>query len=464
MLQRYIGNRAFYRRVTAIALPIVIQNTITNLVSLLDNVMVGWADPLQMSGTAIVNQLLFIFILCIYGTNAGAGIFTAQFHGNQDMDGIRHSFRFKLLSSLLMTGLGCAVLLLAEQPLISLYLQGEGDAADAAAVLGHAKDYLHIMLWGLLPFALSNAYSSTLRETGQTVVPMIGSITSVVVNLCLNFVLIFGYLGFPAMGARGAALATVIARFAELAVVAGWTHLNPQKNPYIRGMFRSMYVPFRLLRRIIGKAVPLMLNEGLFATGLAFANQSYSTCGLDVVPALNIAATMFNLSGVAYMALGNAIGIIMGQMMGAGTSRDEIKDANRKLCALTLVCGVVFGIATGLLSPVFPRFFGVPDSVCQVAAGLILIDALMIPAYAYVHVAYFSLRSGGKTGITFLFDCGFIWMLYVPAAFFLSRFTDLNIVPLYLICQSTEYVKAFAGYLMVRKSTWIQNLTVQRNK
>lgn len=462
MLQRYLGDRAFYRRVTAIALPIVIQNTITNLVSLLDNIMVGQVGTLQMSGTSIVNQLLFIFILCIYGANSGAGIFTAQFHGNQNTDGIRHTFRFKLMASILLTVGGCALLYLADDPLISLYLQGEGSAEDAAAVLQHGKDYLHIMLWGLMPFALSNAYSSTLRETGQTVVPMIGSITSVLVNLTLNTVLIFGYLGFPAMGARGAALATVISRFAELAVVAGWTHLNPKKNSFIKGAFRSLYVPAKLLGNIIRKAMPLLMNEGLFAAGLAFANQSYSTCGLDVVPALNIASTVFNLSGVAYMALGNAVGIIMGQMMGAGTPKEEIRDSNRKLSVLTVACGIVFGLLTGLLSHVFPMLYNTSDEVRTIAGRLILIDALMIPAYAYVHAAYFSMRSGGKTGITFLFDCGFIWMLYVPSAFFLSRFTDLHIVPLYLICQATEYIKAFAGYLMVRKGTWIQNLA-QKN-
>lgn len=458
MLQRYIGDRAFYRRVLTIALPIVIQNAITSLVSLLDNIMVGQVGTLQMSGTSIVNQLLFIFMLCIFGANAGAGIFTAQFYGNGDDTGIRHTFRFKWMASALLTVIGCTLLFLADDTLISLYLQGEGSAEDAAAVLQHGKDYLHIMLIGLLPFALANAYSSTLRETGQTFVPMVGSITAVFVNLILNYILIFGHLGLPAMGARGAALATVISRFTEFAVVALWTHLNPKKNPFIRGAYRSLYVPGKLLGSILRKGSPLLINEGLFAAGIAFANQSYSTCGLDVVPALNICSTVFNLSGVSYMAMGNAVGIIMGQMMGAGTPKEEVRDANRKLSALTLALGILFGGLTALCSGLFPMLYNTSDHVRSVAAQLIMVDALMLPAYAYVHAAYFSLRSGGKTGITFLFDCGFIWLLYVPSAFFLSRFTDLDITVLYLICQATEYVKAFAGYLMVRKGTWIQNL------
>ena len=458
MLQRYIGDKAFYRRTAVIALPIVIQNAITSLVSLLDNIMVGQVGQLQMSGTSIINQLLFIFMLGIFGANAGAGIFTAQFFGNRDHDGVRHTFRFKLMICALLTGLAIGIFLLFDDALIGLYLQGEGSAEDAAAILQHGKDYLYIMLWGLLPFAICNAYSGTLRETGQTFIPMIGSVTAVFINLILNWTLIFGHFGLPAMGAKGAALATVISRFAELAVIASWTHFNPKKNPFIRRAYRSMYVPGKLLGNIARKGSPLLINEVLFAMGLATANQSYSTCGLDVVPALNICSTMFSLSGVTYMAMGNAVGIIMGQMMGAGKSKEDIRDTNNKLTALTLACGLVFAGLTAVISRLFPLLYNATDYVRSLAGDLILIDAAMIPAFAYVHASYFSFRAGGKTFITFLFDCGFLWLMLVPCAYALSRFTDLDVVTLYLICQSLEYVKAAAGALMLKSDFWIQNL------
>lgn len=458
MLQRYIGDRAFYRRAMTIALPIVIQNAITSLVSLLDNIMVGQVGTLQMSGTSIVNQLMFIFMLAVFGANAGAGIFTAQLFGNNDTKGVRHTFRFKLMACVLLTALCIGVFLLFDDALIGLYLQGEGSPEDAAAILQHGKDYLHIMLWGLLPFALCNAYAGTLRETGQTFVPMVGSITAVFINLMLNWVLIFGHFGLPAMGAKGAALATVISRFAELAIVAGWTHLNPRKNPFICNAFRSLYVPGKLLGNIIRKGSPLLINETLFAIGLATVNQSYSTCGLDVVPALNICSTIFNLSGVTYMAMGNAVGIIMGQMMGAGKTKEEIRDTNNKLVALSLASGILFAGLTALLSRFFPLLYNTSDEVRHLASNLILIDALMLPAYAHVHASYFSFRAGGKTFITFLFDCGFLWCMLVPCAYILCRYSGLPIITLYLICQSLEYVKAFAGLLMLKSDFWIQNL------
>lgn len=462
MLKRYIGDRAFYRRVMAVALPIIIQSAITNFVSLLDNIMVGQENELMMGGVSIVNNLLFIFNLCIFGANAGAGIFTAQFHGSADSQGVRYTFRYKVILCTLLVAGWSLLLIFAGDPLISRFLKGDGDPEEAAAMLSYGREYLAVMLWGLLPFAISNAYAGTLRETGNTVVPMLGSTVGVAINLILNYVLIFGHFGAPAMGVRGAALATVIARFAEWMIVAGWTHLNSKKCPFIKGAYRSLYVPGKLLGSIIRKGAPLLINECLFSIGLTFVNECYSFRGLDVVPAMNINNTVWNLTSVVYMAIGNAVGIIMGQMMGAGTAAAGVRDANRKLTALSLAAGVLFGGISAALSHLFPLLFQGSTPEVQLLAGrLILISAVMIPFNAYVHAAYFTLRSGGKTIITFLFDSGFMWCLLVPLAYVLVHYTGIPILPLYFICQCAEIIKSIAGFLMVRSGTWIQNLAKQ---
>ena len=197
MLKRYVGDRSFYRHLAAVALPMIAQNAITNFVSLLDNLMVGQVGTLPMSGVAIANQLLFVFNLCIFGASSGAGIFTAQFYGSGDHTGIRHTFRFKILICTLLTAVGCGIFLLWGDELILLYLQGEGNPADATIILEHARGYLNVMLLGLLPFAIATAYSSTIRESGQAVVPMIAAISAVFVNLILNYIFIFGKFTYP---------------------------------------------------------------------------------------------------------------------------------------------------------------------------------------------------------------------------------------------------------------------------
>lgn len=464
MRSRYIGDKAFYKRVITIVIPIIIQNGITNFVSLLDNIMVGQVGTLPMSGVSIVNQLLFVFNLCIFGATAGAGIFTAQFKGSGDTDGIRHTFRFKLLICIALAAVGCAVFAAAGTPLIRLFLTGDGSAEDAEAILHYGEAYLRMMLPGLIPFALTNAYAGTLKETGETLVPMLGGVAATLVNLALNYVFIFGHFGAPEMGVEGAALATVISRFAEFAIVAGWTHRHKARNPFIVGAYRSMHIPAGLLRSIAIKGMPLLANELLWSTGMTFLNQCYSTCGLDVVPALNISSTLFNLTSVVFMSMGVADGILMGQMLGASAPENEVRDYCRKLVTVSVVSGLLFSGLTMALSGVFPHIYNTTDAVRGLAAKLLLIAAAFMVFDAFTNASYFILRSGGQTYLTFLFDSGFVWAVMVPIAFTLSRFTAISIVPLYLLCQSTNILKAALGYVFLRQGKWIRNLAIEEAK
>ena len=458
MLNRYIGDKSFYRNVFVIAIPIIIQNGITNFVSLLDNIMVGQVGTIPMSGVSIVSGLLFVFNLCVFGASSGAGIFTAQYFGSQDHDGIRYTFRFKVLSCLLIAALGNLIFTIGDKLLIGLYLTGEGDAAAAAGVMEYGRIYLKVMLWGSLPFALANAYSSTLRETGETFVPMVAGIAAVFVNLILNYVLIFGHFGAPAMGVEGAAWATVISRYAELTIVALWVHRSPEKNPFIRGAYRSVYIPGRLFLDIVIKGMPLLVNEFLWASGMAVLNQCYSTCGLDVVPATNISSTLYNVGSVVFLAMGSAVGIIMGQMLGASRSREEILDHNRKLLALSTVSGGVFGILMAAAAIPFPRIYNTTESVQQLAAMLILLNSIALPFNSYTNATYFTLRSGGQTMVTFLFDSCFVWGFCVPLAWVLTRYVGSGISPLFAICQATDLIKCVLGSIMIKQGKWIQNL------
>lgn len=460
MLKKYIGDAAFYRRAMAVAIPIIIQNGITNFVSLLDGIMVGRIGQCEMNGVAIVNQLMFVFYLCVFGDVSGAGIFTAQFHGSQDHKGIRQTFRFKFLIGLAVSAVGITLFLTLGEPLIRLFMQSEtDDPADIARSLAFGQEYLAVMLLGMVPFALSNTYSGTLRECGQTVVPMVAGICAVTVNLVLNYILIFGHLGFSAMGVRGAAIATVISRYVELAVVAVWTHLHGDRHPFIRGAYRSLYIPGSLLKQIIIKGLPLMVNELLWASGMTVMNQCYSTRGLDVVSAINICVTLSNLTNVVFLSMGNVVGILIGQLLGAGKSEEEVRDTDRKLITLSVFSCLIFGSLAASVSGVFPRIYEVSDTARSIAAALICVNAVAMPFNAYNHSCYFTLRSGGKTMVTFLFDSCFVWCVSVPLAYCLSRFTGLPIVPMYALCLSADLVKCVLGTWMLKQGKWIQNLS-----
>lgn len=455
--KKFIGDKAFYSMVLAIAVPIIVQSAITNFVSLLDNIMVGRVGTEQMSGVAIANQLMFVYNLCMFGGHSGAGIFTAQFHGKQDNDGIRYTMRFKMILSLLLTGLAVLVLTVWQTPLIDMFLHDGSQTGDLALTLDSGKAYLRVMLLGLLPWAVSQAYTSTLREVGETVLPMKAGIVAVLVNLLFNWILIYGHLGAPALGVVGAAIATVLSRFVECGIVIVWSHRHTGRFPFLRGVWRSLALPVDLTKDIIRRGMPLMFNEALWSTCMTLLSQCYSTRGLAVVAGINIANTIVNLFNVVYMALGNSVGIIVGKQLGQGKTRLAV-DTDRKLIAFSMFAGLTIGLLMTALAPLFPQLYNTTDEVRQLATYFIRVNGLLMPAFSFLHAAYFTMRCGGKTGLTFLFDCGFMCVVVLPTVLCLARLTDMNIHLLYGIGQSIDLIKCVIGYFLVKKGIWINNI------
>lgn len=455
--ERMFGDRDFYAQVVAVVVPIIIQNTVSNVVSLLDNVMVGRVGTLQMSAVAIVNQLLFVFNLCIFGGLAGAGIFATQYAGAHDDKGVRDCFRVKWMIALSMLACALVVLIAFPKRLIGMYLAQETAQADAAATLGFGMDYLTVMLWGLLPFGVSQVYASILREVGETRLPMFASVAAILVNLVFNYFLIFGKCGFPELGVTGAAIATVLSRYVETAVIMVYTHMKSHHFGFIRGAYRSLRVPKPLMISILRRGTPLLVNEFLWSSGMAVLLQCYSVRGLDVVAACNIATTVSNLFKVVFLSMGNAVAIMVGQALGANDI-ERAKNCTWRLMTLSVGSNLIMATLLALFAPAIPNIYNTEPHVRQIATQLIYVVAVMMPAYSFSHCCYFTLRSGGKTIITFLFDSVFTWCVNVPAAWLLAYKTGLGIVPLYFGVQALEMVKVVVGFVLVKKGVWIHNI------
>lgn len=458
--ERWFGDKAFYKHVLSIALPILIQNTITNIVNMADNVMVGHLGTDPMNGVAIVNQLLFVFNISIFGGVSGAGIFGAQFYGREDFAGMRNTFRFKLLSCGLITSLCLVLFSVWDTELISLFLHEGSQTGDIAATLAYAREYLSIMLVGLVPFALSQSYTSTLREAGRTTVPMKASTIAVVLDTVLSFLLIYGKLGFPALGVRGAALATVIARFVECIIMLWWTHAHEDLCPYAIDLYKKLTIPWSLARNIFLRGMPLLVNEVLWSLGMTVLAQCYSVRGLATVAAFNIASTVTNLFNVVHYAIGGSISTIVGNLLGAGRMEEARRTDTRMTVFSILACvGMALAMVAG--APYFPMIYNTTDEVRHLARDFLLISAAFMPLHAFLHAAYFTLRSGGKTMLTFIFDCGFVWVVCIPLAWVLAYYTNLPIRPLYALVQASNVLKCVMGYLFVRSDIWLNNIVVE---
>ena len=262
---------------------------------------------------------------------------------------------------------------------------------------------------------------------------------------------------FLVMGVVGAAIATVLSRFVELAIILVWTHTHRERNPFVVGLYRSLRVPGELFRRILVLGAPLLLNEFLWSGGMTVLNQCYSLRGLEVVSAFNISNTVGNLFFCAFIATGNAISIIVGQLLGAGELERAV-DEDRKLIAFSLALSVGIGLLMALVSPFIPQIYNTTDTVKALAVKLLLVYAAMMPLFSYTNSCYFTLRSGGKTLITFAFDSLFVWVFSIPVAFWLSRGTDMGIVLMYAIVELLNLVKCGIGTILVRRRRWVVNL------
>ena len=454
---KYIGDRAFYRRVIRLALPMIAQNAITSFVSFLDNIMVGMIGTEQMSGVAIVNQLLFVFNLCVFGGVSGAGIFGTQYYGKGDYEGQKYTHRFKVLVSAAITLIALGLFTFAGTELIQLYLSDSGDVGNIDLALQYGLEYLGIMMIGLIPYSAGQTYVSSIRECGHTLLPMAAGMAAMIINLVLDVVLIFGLGPVPAMGVKGAAIATVIARVIECIIILIWTHTHKEENPYITGAYKSFYIPKNILKDIFIKGAPLMLNEMFWAGGMAAIAQCYAVRGLEVVAAQNISSTISNLFNVVYLQLGGCIAIIIGHSLGAGKI-EEAKDLQRKVTFFSVACCAAVSVVMVVVGRWFPNLYATEESIKELARVFIIISAVVMPISAYCHCSYFTLRSGGKTVVTFLFDSVYTWFIVIPAATFLAKYTELPIALVFFLVQSLEFIKAFIGYFMIKSGSWLQNI------
>lgn len=452
-----IKEKSIYKKALILAVPMMIQNGITNMVSLVDNVMVGTLGTEAMTAVSIVGQLIFVFNLAIFGGLSGAGIYSAQYYGQKNMEGFRNTFRMKQFIGFFCMICGLAVFIIGNEFLIERYLHGESSSVNPEITMEYAKQYLYIMLFGIPPFVLTQIYATSLRESGDSIKPMTAGIISVVVDIVFNWILIYGNLGMPALQVRGAAIATVLSRIVECVVIVVWSIARKDKHVFLQGIYSKFSVPAGFAVKIIKKGLPIFFNEFLWAGSIAMLTQCYSTRGLEIVAGLNISNAICNLLNVVFVALGSAVGIIIGQMLGASEYEKAKHDS---FCLMRFAGGlcIILTVILIAVSGVFPKLYDTTTEIKNYGRNFIIITALFFPLQGMLNALYFTLRSGGQTFITFLFDSVYSWVVSVTLAYILCRFTALPVLAIYAIVQSVDIIKFAIGFILIKKGIWISNI------
>ncbi|MBQ8996023.1 MAG: polysaccharide biosynthesis C-terminal domain-containing protein [Oscillospiraceae bacterium] len=449
---KFIGTKDFYRSVFRIAIPIMVQNMVTNSVSLVNNITVSRLGTESLAGVAIANTLISIFYLCIFGAVSATGIFGAQYAGRKDYMGQRYVFRIMILLALFFSTAWMLLLLMAGKPLIGLFLHENGDGSDLAFTLREGYRYLALMSISFLPYSISSAYSEMLRENGKVSIPMRSSIVALALSLVLNVILV------PIFGVIGAAGAALISRLVECTLNVLWTHRYPEEVPYIYEAYRTFHVPAELVKRVLIKGIPLILSETFWSIGDTVINQSYSYHGVTAVAAINMAVTVSSLVNSAFFSLGVAIGIILGGILGTG-DMEKARETDNKLLLLAFGVGIVVSVALLGLGVVVPNLYtNQAEEVRKLARIFIWLEAAGAPFRAYGNATYYTIRSGGNTVLTFFYDAGSIWLLNASTAYILTHFTNMGIVSIYLCVKMVEGIKCLIGTFLVAKGTWMKNI------
>lgn len=452
-MNKFIGDQAFYKRLFAVAAPIVLQQLITTSVQLVDNVMVGRLGEQAIGSVSVVNQLYFVVILITFGALGGAGIFSAQYFGSRDFEKLKQTFRFKLLIGFGVAVVSFILFSLFGETLISLF-------TDNPVTIQGGLDYLNIAKWSAFPWILSVAIGNTFRETGITKPLLKISIVAIFTNTALNFVMIFGMFGFPALGIVGAALATLIARFVELGLTLILLKRSGEHfNTEIKEIFK---IDKKILASIVLMALPLTLNEALWSSGQTVFLHAYSTRGDSALAAMNISGAISQLVFVTFGGIATAVAVLVGNTLGTN-DLEKAKDNARKLIAFAVVFAMFAGVILFILSFFILNIYDVSEATKNIARFSIRVNAIFIPVYSFNVAIYFTLRSGGDTKSTLLMDAGYMWVVTVPIAMLLAYLTNLPVIYMFLIVQMMDIPKTMFGLSRYKKGYWVKNLALHES-
>lgn len=457
-IDKYFGDKKFYKNIMILAIPIIIQQLITGFVNMLDNIMVGQTGTLAMSGVSVANQLIVIFNLAVFGLISAASIFAAQFAGKEDYKNVKSCIYYNLFTGLIVSFISILIFWIFGPKLLSLFMNKDTDSQEnILKTIDYGLSYIRIMTIGFIPFAFSQAISSSMRIDGETRLPMFISIVAVLVNFVFNWILIFGKLGFPALGPSGAAIATVISRFLELSLFIFFANKKKYRFRYYQNFISDFHIDKKLFKEITKGGIPLMTNEILYSVGLAAITQSYSVRGIEALAAYNISSTIMGLFIVFHLSMGDCIAIVVGRLLGANKIEEAI-DTDRKLIVFDFMVAFFVGVVLFILAPIFPNFYNTSDVVKITATNMLKVGGACLWIGSLYNASYYTLRSGGKTIITLLFDSvGTIFVTF-PVSYVLAHYTNLSIVHMYLIICLVDLYKVILGLTLVKKGIWIKNL------
>ena len=450
MKERFMTDRAFYKMVFAITVPIAMQMVISFGVNIMDSVMLGKLGDLAISGASLGGQPFYLLMGLGFGLTSGGSVLIAQYWGKGNADAIRRIMALSLwcvtiASFLLFVACACF-----PSQIMRIY-------SDDPAVIDAATQYLQVLAFGFMFYSMSNNYLSSLRAVESVKVSTLIYVVSFFVNVGANYIFIYGNLGMPRLEIRGAALGTVIARGSEFVLAFLYMYFKENKIQFrVSDMFKFDKV---LLKDYIANALPVVGNEMLWSLGSSTMAMIMGRIGAVLVAANSISGVIWQLANLFVIGIANAAAVVTGKAIGEGRADESQKIAN-SLQAMGVASGVFAGIVIMLLRVPFLGLYDVSPETRQVALQIILMQAFLQPLIAYDIICTIGiLRGGGDTKMAFLLDCGALWLVGVPLAYFSGLVWSWAPPLVYLMMKMDSPVKDLLLFLRIRSGKWVRNVT-----
>jgi putative MATE family efflux protein len=439
----------FYKSLFTIATPIMLQNFVNSLVNMLDTIMIGRLGTAEIAAVGLGNNFFFLFIMLLFGIGSGGAIFTAQFWGKRDEKSIRMNMGLCAVLSCVFAFVFMVFVIVIPEKVLSLY-------SKDAVVIELGARYLKTLSPSFIPFAISSIITFTLRSVEKVRLPMVTTMIALTINAILNYVFIFGFFFVPAMGVKGAAIATVISRFSEMFILIissyrfRYVIIGPIKQyfSFVQGFFS----------RFIKIALPVILNEMIWSFGVGLQNIIFARTGTEAIAAFNITNTVSQLTWVFFMGLGSATGVIIGKKIG-----EQKNDVAKRYAILILKFASFTACFASLilipLSFLLPYIFNVSQQVLHDARLMFIVLSACYPMRAFNVATIIGIcRAGGDTVFSGLYDIVFMYAVSLPLAAAASYFFHAPAAIIYLCIFAEEPFKVIVGFMRIRSGKWLHNV------
>lgn len=443
-------DKRFYKLLFSIALPIAVQNLITFMVSMVDTLMVGALGEIQLSAVSIANNLFFVLTILMFGLAGGSNIMISQYWGKGNVKTIHKILAIMYRVCLLITGIFIFIALFLPKYFMGIF-------STDKAVIDFGASYLRIVCIGYLFYSITNCTIMMLRSVKTVSISIIVYTASLVVNSILNWIFIFGNLGAPELGIRGAAIATICARITEFSIVLVFMFIYERKIGL--KIEHLLKLDKEILKDYVGLCTPVLCNELLWAIGASMISVIVGRMGTEVVAANSINGVAHQFVTVFIFGMSNATAVIIGNTIGEG-KKEKAKEYAYSIGIFSVVMGCISGLMILLIKPFVVNFYNVSYStkliameIMTVTSGIIVFQSLASNFMMGV------LRGGGDAKFVLINDLIFMWLVAIPGGFFVAFVLELPVALVFLVIKCDEILKSLTSVYRVISGKWINDVT-----